>query len=242
MIEVPIANARWMSFSSLLAIIIVLTLVTYYVSMKVFKPVKTIAAAMKDVAQGLDLGFVITIDYGDQAQRLYSASRTKGTVQSYYKHTPQNDIYSRIGEQDITAHVNFSTLIQVGSTYGLEPLALITQQDFLRNLGTDLFIRALERQGLHQREYNANLMAMRDLMKPNGLGGFRVLAQSGKNQETGLACLGMDKSFKEVLRKRLATVPLPLLTDRHLDLMAAKYPHMAQDWEDLWPPGGLRPL
>ena len=67
MIEVPIANARWMSFSSLLAIIIVLTLVTYYVSMKVFKPVKTIAAAMKDVAQGDgDLTQRLEIDSDDE--------------------------------------------------------------------------------------------------------------------------------------------------------------------------------
>lgn len=52
MIESPISTARWTSFGILFLIIVVLTLVTYFVSMKVFKPVKKIAAAMQDVAQG----------------------------------------------------------------------------------------------------------------------------------------------------------------------------------------------
>jgi len=93
MIAAPIANARWTSFSILLAIIIVLTLVTYYVSMKVFKPVKTIAAAMKDVAQG----------DGDLTQRLAINSDDEvGTMAREF-----NRFSDRI--QQLIAHANNSS-------------------------------------------------------------------------------------------------------------------------------------
>ena len=92
MIEVPIANARGMSFSSLLAIIIVLTLVTYYVSMKVFKPVKTIAAAMKDVAQGDgDLTQRLEIDSDDEVGTMAREfNRFSDRIQQLIAHANQS--------------------------------------------------------------------------------------------------------------------------------------------------------
>ena len=198
------------------------------------------ASWMEEVARSLSRGYVMTIDYGDPAERLYSPERRQGTVMSYCRHTPQSDPYARVGRQDITAHANFTTLARAGARGGLGPVALLTQREFLRNLGMELFIEALSRQPRGQREHQANLMAMRELVKPEGLGGFRVLVQGKKAPESGLACLEQDASFRDTLSRRLVTLPVPLLGQSHLDLMAARYPHLAADWEELLAPPGIQ--
>ena len=196
----------------------------------------SLAAAtwMEEVARGLSRGYVLTIDYGDLAERLYeNPERSRGTVMSYYRHAPQDDPYARVGRQDITSHANFTTLARTGAPAGLQPLGLVTQRRFLQNLGSDLFIEAVRRQELGQQERQANLMAMRDLLKPEGLGGFRVLLQAKEAPRAGLAGLGQDESFSQRLRSRLESLPAPLLAGSHLDLMAARYPHLAGNWQEL---------
>ena len=190
-------------------------------------------AWMDEVARSLGTGYVVTIDYGDLAEDLYSPQRSQGTVVSYYAHAPMIDPYANIGRRDITAHANFTTLKQAGAGAGLQPLGLATQRRFLQNLGIDLFIQTTREQKLGQRELQANLMAQRDLIKPEGLGGFRVLLQSKGAPPKGLAGLGKDAAYIDKLRRRLDSLPLPLLDSNHLDLMSAKYPHLGGDWEAL---------
>ena len=66
---------------------------------------------MRELASSLDQGFVITIDYGYLAEELYSPARTRGTLQTYYRHVDGSSPYQRIGRQDLTAHVDFSMLM-----------------------------------------------------------------------------------------------------------------------------------
>jgi len=92
MIESPISQARWSSFAILMLIIVVLTLVTYYVSMKVFKPVKQIAAAMEDVAQGDgDLTRRLNIDSDDEVGSMARAfNRFSDRIQQLIAHANQS--------------------------------------------------------------------------------------------------------------------------------------------------------
>jgi SAM-dependent MidA family methyltransferase len=62
---------------------------------------------MRAVAAKLNRGFVLTIDYGDIAKRLYTSDRSRGTLMAYREHTAGEDFYSSPGETDLTAHVNF---------------------------------------------------------------------------------------------------------------------------------------
>ena len=73
----------------------------------------------------------------------------------------------------------------------------------------------------------ANLMAVRDLVKPGGLGAFRVLLQAKDAPVAGLACVDGSPSEEEAWRRRLESLPVPMLTPEHLDLLAARYPHQA---------------
>src|SRR5258706_1506681 len=85
---------------------------------------------MKEIADTLKAGFVMTIDYGDTTSDLYSDRKTNGTLLCYHRHTINAHPYSNIGEQDITAHINFSALSHWGSKYGLQTSGLIAQAGF----------------------------------------------------------------------------------------------------------------
>ena len=75
---------------------------------------------MSAVANKVSRGYILTIDYGYNAQRYYSRARNQGTLQCYYRHAHHNDPFAHIGEQDITAHVDFTALENRGREVGLE--------------------------------------------------------------------------------------------------------------------------
>ena len=89
---------------------------------------------MMQVSDILERGFVVTIDYGHEADQLYSPSRSQGTLQTYFRHTGGSSPYQRVGRQDITAHVDFTALVNEGRTAGLSPLVLLSQAEYLSDL------------------------------------------------------------------------------------------------------------
>ena len=69
---------------------------------------------IRDVAVTLEKGFVVTIDYGAEAGELYSQANSGGTVQTLSQHGHGGSPYNRIGRQDISAHVDFSSVAAAG--------------------------------------------------------------------------------------------------------------------------------
>lgn len=90
---------------------------------------------IKEVAQWLKKGYVITIDYGALSSELYNINRSLGTLLCYNKHRINENPYQFIGEQDITTHTNFSALKDWGAKYGLNYCGLVNQANFLLGLG-----------------------------------------------------------------------------------------------------------
>ena len=80
-------------------------------------------------------GYLLTIDYGDEAQELYIEERLRGTLATYYQHQFTERPLVRPGEQDITAHVNFTALIDEGEKHGLYLEMFTTQRTWLENMG-----------------------------------------------------------------------------------------------------------
>ncbi|NDJ17311.1 class I SAM-dependent methyltransferase [Myxacorys almedinensis A] len=136
---------------------------------------------MQTVADRLERGYVLTIDYGYSAERYYSWARSQGTLQCYYQHRHHNNPYIHIGEQDMTAHVNFTALQRQGESAGLETLGFTQQGLFLMALGLGDRLTALtQTETTHPQELHERLSrreALHQLINPMGLGGFRVLVQ-----------------------------------------------------------------
>ncbi|WP_442603744.1 class I SAM-dependent methyltransferase [Paenibacillus sp. KN14-4R] len=76
-------------------------------------------------------GKLLVIDYGDRADELFSPHRMKGTLMCYRKHQAHDNPYIYLGEQDITAHVDFSSCMRVATESGCASVTLQTQREFL---------------------------------------------------------------------------------------------------------------
>ena len=126
---------------------------------------------MEQVARLMDRGFVMTIDYGHTAQDLYGPERKDGTFLCYFRQQTNDDPFNRIGEQDMTAHVDFSNLASAGEKQGLHVTGFTNQMSFLMGLGVEGMIGALKPES---PEFRAAI----HLLKPNGMGStFKVLIQ-----------------------------------------------------------------
>jgi SAM-dependent MidA family methyltransferase len=133
---------------------------------------------MHDVASKLARGFVLTFDYGYEAAELYAPWRKDGTLMCFYRHNPSNDPYARIGRQDMTSHVDFTTLMREGKELGLEVAGFTTQARFLSILGIGAGVDAAARESPGAlEEYYARRRAVQELIDPAGLGRVRVLTQ-----------------------------------------------------------------
>lgn len=90
---------------------------------------------VSEISHILKRGFVLTIDYGDSGERLTQSCDGNGTIHCYHKHSINRDPFANIGDQDITADVNFSVLAAMGKTVGLEYTGFTTQSEFMIALG-----------------------------------------------------------------------------------------------------------
>lgn len=132
-------------------------------------------------AMHLQSGFQITIDYGFRANEYYKSERHKGTLACYYQHSVSDNYYAMPGQQDITAHVNFSSLAQWGKDFGFTVNGYSNQNYFLRSLGVANYLRSLEQQD--SEEKRALLFQVNKLLFEMG-SAFKVLIQQ-KNVVAG---------------------------------------------------------
>jgi len=129
-------------------------------------------------AGALDRGYVLTFDYGYEAGDLYAGWRAEGTLLCFYRHNPATDPYARIGRQDITSHVDFTTIRRSGEDAGLTTLGLTTQAEFLGALGIGEALQPPAGERPQMEEYFARRRAVTDLIDTGGLGRVKVLVQA----------------------------------------------------------------
>ena len=139
----------------------------------------------------LGRGFVLTVDYGHQAAELYDERHYRGTLLAYAKHTVSEDFLRAPGEQDLTAHVNFTALELCGRRAGLKTAGCVTQLEFLAALGRGNEFADLNEPGASEVQRIRGRLLLKTLIHPEGMGEtFRVFIQH-KGMEaprlTGLA-------------------------------------------------------
>ena len=130
---------------------------------------------IRRIAASIDRGYHLAIDYGYLRDEFYSHPR--GTLMCYWHHQAVEDPYIRIGEQDITAHVNFSDLIEEGAEASLETIRFTTQMGYLIDLGILNEIEKLATAG--DAASMQRLVKIKRLILPGSMGErFKVLVQT----------------------------------------------------------------
>jgi SAM-dependent MidA family methyltransferase len=130
---------------------------------------------MSQIAAAIKRGFIIAIDYGYTREEQL-AGRHRGTIAAYRQHSMSANPYEAPGEQDITAHVNFTALAAAAEERGMQVQPLLTQSQFLLGIGEqNQFADAFEECRLPQ-EHAKVALQLKHLITPAGMGeSFHVL-------------------------------------------------------------------
>lgn len=129
-------------------------------------------AWVHDAAKVLGRGFLLSVDYGFPREEYYGPDKNEGTLTCYFEHKKSFDPLERIGECDITAHVEFTGLAEVGEENGMRLSGFTDQHHFLVGLGKEE-LETLEKE-IDEEDLNASveefLEAFRTLMHPGIMG------------------------------------------------------------------------
>jgi SAM-dependent MidA family methyltransferase len=130
------------------------------------------------VACSIQCGVLLIIDYGyTRSEQL--AGRYRGTLMAYRQHSARPDPYQAAGEQDLTAHVNFTALAAACEQAGMQVERVLTQSQFLMGIGErNQFADAFEDCRIPQERAKVALQ-LKHLVTPVGMGeNFQVLIAS----------------------------------------------------------------
>jgi len=133
---------------------------------------------IQQIAQSIQRGLLLIVDYGyTRNQQL--AGRYRGTLMAYRSHSASPDPYEAPGEQDLTAHINFTALAAACEQAGMHVEKLLTQSQFLMGIGErNQFADAFEGCRVPQERAKVALQ-LKHLVTPVGMGeNFQVLMAS----------------------------------------------------------------
>jgi SAM-dependent MidA family methyltransferase len=135
---------------------------------------------VRSAARSLRRGVMVLVDYGHEAAHLYSASHSSGTLTAFSGHRArgaesagQPAWLMDPGQQDITAHVDFTSVRQAAEAEGLDPIGFMDQTYFL--MGIASAAGALSGLSHDQRRM------FRTLIAPGGLGSTMKVSIMGRN-------------------------------------------------------------
>ena len=141
-------------------------------------------AFIASLAERLQRGLLLMIDYGFPHAEYYHPQRDQGTLMCHYRHFAHGEPFFWPGLQDITAHVDFSAIAEAGIAHGCELLGFTNQANFLINCGiTDLLSEVSPE---HHARYFPLANQAQFLLSPAEMGElFKVIAL-GKGIDTPL--------------------------------------------------------
>lgn len=143
-----------------------------------------------EVGRRIERGYVLTIDYGHPAADLFDERHMRGTLLAYRDHRVSEEFYATPGEQDLTAHANFTALETWGQRSGLETAGFTSQTAFLLALGQKNEFADLYEEGQTEAEQTRARLQLKTLIHPEGMGErFQALIQRKGVPETRLTGL-----------------------------------------------------
>jgi SAM-dependent MidA family methyltransferase len=134
---------------------------------------------LNTIAEKLVSGYLITVDYGSEAEELYDPSaRLKGTLRAFHRHEFVDEVLTSPGEYDITTSVDWTFVKNVGHRLGLEVERFQPLDRFLIEAGA---LEELEDRLVaagSESEKSKLTTAAREMILPSGMAAhFQVLVQ-----------------------------------------------------------------
>ena len=149
-----------------------------------------------EINRVLTEGFILTIDYGYSSEDYYSEDRDRGTLLCYHKHQMTEDPYQNTGEQDITAHVNFSSLKKWGDELGIKTIGFCRQGVFLVSLGIDEVIAEIHK---NSADYPFEVARIKKLILPGTMGEtHKVIIQYKGSRKPALRGFTIKNRIREL--------------------------------------------
>ena len=150
-----------------------------------------IAALIAALGAPLDDGLLLVFDYGHRHERLYAPWRKQGTLMSFYRHIPGDDPYQRVGEQDLTCHVDIDAVADAAAIAGLRAYPVRSQAEWLAAMGATALAPIAEAgSGAEMDAHLDRRRAVQLLSDPAGLGRIQVMAFA---KGTAHDLLGLDE-------------------------------------------------
>ena len=139
------------------------------------------------LAEKVERGWVLAVDYGYPRERYYSPERVSGTLQCYSRHARGLDPLSRPGFCDLTAHVEFTSLAEAFQKGGMEITGFTDQHHFLTGIMSEAYAR--------KTPTEKEARELKTLLHPEMLGtAFQVLGM-GKETPGNLAGFRWSRGF-----------------------------------------------
>jgi SAM-dependent MidA family methyltransferase len=145
------------------------------------------SALVRSLAEVLEAGAILLIDYGFSAHEYYHPQRNQGTLMCHYQHLAHDNPLTLVGLQDITAHVNFSQIASILDV-PCEPISMrvagyVSQTQFLINCG---ILDILAQHSPDSPQFMQLAAAAQKLLSPAEMGElFKVIAFA-KNMDVPL--------------------------------------------------------
>ena len=140
---------------------------------------------LQAVIGGLDAGALLFVDYGYPRSEYYDPRRADGTLRAFHRHRLTNDVFSRIGLQDVTVSVDFTAMAEAGRTAGFEFAGYCTQASFLIGNGLEHRLAEHEAHAADEAARYALRQQAKKLTLPGEMGErFQVI---GFERDTSLA-------------------------------------------------------
>lgn len=132
---------------------------------------------VRQITDTVELGLVITVDYGYTKSEWMEPARKRGSLRGYYQHQLLEDVLQYVGKMDITSHVHFDALVQEGEERGLQFVTKQRQDEFLLAIGIlDELQNHVDPNPFS--EASKRNRAIRNLIMPSGMSGyFHVITQ-----------------------------------------------------------------
>nr|MBP6798154.1 SAM-dependent methyltransferase [Luteimonas sp.] len=151
---------------------------------------------LQAVAGGLQAGAMLFVDYGHPRREYYDPRRRDGTLRAFYRHQVVEDVFARVGLQDITASVDFTALAEAGTGAGFDFAGYCSQAGFLIGNGLEQRLAEHESRAGDEAARYALRQQVKQLTHPDAMGERFQAMGFARDVEFGAAFLAGDLGFR----------------------------------------------